>query len=179
MATLNKAAFETTYADAAGTFQDNTTRQITESDLRQFSDDIADSLIFTSGGSPALTVSTSIPTATMVNANSIPVEVIPAQGAGIIIVPIMFLVQIQYGSAPFAVNTTFRFEIDGEPVSDTNTTILPSVADRTVNVFILALDTATDLTNKPCVLEVQTGDPIGGTGSIVFVSAVFSTLNVS
>ncbi len=46
MSALSKATFETTYQDAAGTFADNTTRLISEGDLRQFSDDIADSLLF-------------------------------------------------------------------------------------------------------------------------------------
>lgn len=46
MSQLSKATFETTYQDVSGTFADNTTRQITESDLRQFADDIADSTLF-------------------------------------------------------------------------------------------------------------------------------------
>ncbi|MEY3400443.1 MAG: hypothetical protein RLZZ86_40 [Cyanobacteriota bacterium] len=46
MSQLSKAGFETTYFDTAGTFADNTTRQITEGDMRQFADDIADSTLF-------------------------------------------------------------------------------------------------------------------------------------
>jgi len=46
MSQLSKATFETTYQNSSGTFADNTTRQITESDIRQFADDIADSTIF-------------------------------------------------------------------------------------------------------------------------------------
>ena len=46
MALLSKATFETTYQNSSGTFADNTTRQITESDMRQFADDIADSALF-------------------------------------------------------------------------------------------------------------------------------------
>jgi hypothetical protein len=45
MAQLSKSTFETTYQDANGTFADNTTRQITEADMRQFADDIADSAL--------------------------------------------------------------------------------------------------------------------------------------
>lgn len=46
MSQLSKATFETTYQNSSGTFADNTTRQITEGDMRQFADDIADSTIF-------------------------------------------------------------------------------------------------------------------------------------
>ena len=46
MSQLSKATFETTYQNSSGTFADNTTRQITEADIRQFADDIADSTIF-------------------------------------------------------------------------------------------------------------------------------------
>jgi hypothetical protein len=47
MSQLSKATFETTYLNSTtGTFADNTTRQITESDIRQFADDVADSTLF-------------------------------------------------------------------------------------------------------------------------------------
>lgn len=46
MSQLSKATFETTYQNSSGTFADNTTRQITEADMRQFADDIADSTLF-------------------------------------------------------------------------------------------------------------------------------------
>lgn len=46
MSQLSKGTFETTYQDSSGTFADNTTRQITEGDMRQFADDIADSTLF-------------------------------------------------------------------------------------------------------------------------------------
>lgn len=46
MAQLSKASFETTYQNSSGTFADNTTRLISEGDLRQFADDIADSALF-------------------------------------------------------------------------------------------------------------------------------------
>lgn len=46
MAQLSKASFDTTYQNSSGTFADNTTRLISEGDLRQFADDIADSTLF-------------------------------------------------------------------------------------------------------------------------------------
>jgi hypothetical protein len=46
MAQLSKASFDTTYQSTSGTFADNTTRLISEGDLRQFADDIGDSALF-------------------------------------------------------------------------------------------------------------------------------------
>jgi hypothetical protein len=46
MSQLSKSTFETTYQNSSGTFADNTTRLITEADMRQFADDIADSALF-------------------------------------------------------------------------------------------------------------------------------------
>lgn len=46
MTKLSKSGFETTYQSGTGTFADNSTRQITEGDMRQFADDIADSAVF-------------------------------------------------------------------------------------------------------------------------------------
>jgi hypothetical protein len=46
MAQLSKSTFGSTYSNPSGTFQTNTTRDITESDLQTFSDDIADSAMF-------------------------------------------------------------------------------------------------------------------------------------
>ena len=46
MSILTKATFDVTYTNTSGTFADNTSRNISEGDLRQFSDDIADSVVF-------------------------------------------------------------------------------------------------------------------------------------
>jgi hypothetical protein len=47
MSALSKATFETTYTtQPGGTFEDNTSRQISEGDMRQFADDVADSVLF-------------------------------------------------------------------------------------------------------------------------------------
>jgi len=48
MAQYDKSGFESVYQSTSGTFADNSTRQITEGDMRQFADDIADSVLFIS-----------------------------------------------------------------------------------------------------------------------------------
>lgn len=49
MTVLSKAAFFTKWGDTLGAFQDNTTREISESDLRDFATDIKDSCTFDAG----------------------------------------------------------------------------------------------------------------------------------
>lgn len=46
MADISKSTFDTTYVNAAGTFADNSTREISEGDMRQFADHIVDSALF-------------------------------------------------------------------------------------------------------------------------------------
>lgn len=46
MTQISKAGFNTTYADSAGTFANNTTRLISEGDMRQQGEDIKDSVMF-------------------------------------------------------------------------------------------------------------------------------------
>ena len=46
MSALSKSTFETTYQNSSGTFATNGTRNITGANMRQFADDIADSLLF-------------------------------------------------------------------------------------------------------------------------------------
>ena len=46
MTQISKTTFATTYSDAGGTFLDNSTRLISEADMRQFAEDIKDSALF-------------------------------------------------------------------------------------------------------------------------------------
>lgn len=46
MSQLTKSTFDVTYVNTSGTFADNTTRNISEGDLRQFSSDVSDSVLF-------------------------------------------------------------------------------------------------------------------------------------
>lgn len=48
---MNQAAFESAYVSEDGTFQTNTTRNISEGDLRQFASDISNSFEYKTGSS--------------------------------------------------------------------------------------------------------------------------------
>jgi hypothetical protein len=89
-------------------------------------------------------------------------------------VPIAFFVVLDYGSAAYATNTTFRFEINGVAVTATNTTLLPGTADRYAMMYAIDLDVTTNLVNQALVLEVQTGNPTAG-NSPLYVSCVYKT----
>lgn len=53
MAKRNKANLKSLYGSSGSVFPDNTTRQISEADLRAFGEDLADSLEFVDGGMTA------------------------------------------------------------------------------------------------------------------------------
>ena len=193
MSQLNKATFETTYVNTSGTFADNTTRLISEGDLRQFSDDIADSFpnisddvllsvtashqidsasrkIITPYTVGSVVSQTTISTASVLTANASPVTVVAAPGAGYFNMPVAFFVYLDYNSAAYATNTTFRFEINGVAVTSTNTTLLPGTADRYATMYPIDLDTTTNIGNSAIVFEVQTGNPTAGNSSIYVIS---------
>lgn len=107
-----------------------------------------------------------IPAASVLTANATPVNVSETPAAGYVIVPFMFLVTMDYNSAAYATNTSFRFEINGVPVSGTNTTVLPGVADRFTTILPIAYDGTTDLRAHPIKFEVQTGNPTAGNSPI-------------
>lgn len=185
MAQLSKATFDATYTNASGTFANNTTREISEADLRQFSDDIADSFVnkttdvkFSPTGTEQLDVSVynvislygngtfvefvEIGSAAILTGNSAPVTIVVAKGASTVLIPVMFFVHLDWNSIAYATNTTFRFEINGVAVTATNTTILPGTADRFTTMIPIALDTTTNVRNSPIQFKVQTGNPTAG-----------------
>lgn len=168
MSELTKANFETTYANSSGTFATNTTRAISEADMRQFADDIADSVQFKDFDLSEVIISS----ASVLTGNASPVTIVAAQGSNMVIVPVAFHIHLKYNSAAYATNTTFRFEINGTPVSNTNTTILPGTADRYTIMNPIDVDTTTDLRNQALVFEVQTGNPTAG-NSPLYISCIY------
>lgn len=194
MATLNKTAFDTTYGDAAGTFADNTTRLITEGNLRQFADDIADSLLFTDTlqttnvedvGLDTKVASTFIlgaqkkqvvlTSAQILNGNSVPIVIVPDPdpGQNCVIVPLMFVVIMRYNSAAYATNTTFRFELNGVAVTATNTTVLSATTNKYVVMPVIAYDNSAIPSNDALTFEVQSGNPTAGNSEIL-VTVVYT-----
>ena len=120
----------------------------------------------------AYRASGSISSALILTSNASPVSLIAAPGAGNIILPIMFFVSLDYNSAAYATNTSFRFEINGVAVSGTNSSILPGTADRYTSMLPVAFDTTTDMRNQPLVFETQTGNPTAG-NSLIYYTIIY------
>ena len=113
-------------------------------------------------------------TAQILASNTTAVEIVAAPGTGYILIPVKFFLFLDYTSAAFATNTTFRFEINGVAVSATNTTILPGVADRYTTMEPVDYDTTTDLKNNAIKFETQTGDPTGGGTNTIRVICLYT-----
>jgi hypothetical protein len=94
------------------------------------------------------------------------VNVSETPAAGYVIVPFMFLVTMDYNSAAYATNTSFRFEINGVGITANNTGMLPGTADRYTVIVPVGYDTTTDLRAQPIKFEVQTGNPTAGNSPI-------------
>lgn len=116
---------------------------------------------------------TDILTAAVLTGNSIPVAVTETPNASSVIVPVMFLIYLDYNSAAYATNTDFRFEINGVAVTASNTTILLGTADRYTVMVPIGYDTTTSMLGQPIKFEVQTGNPTAG-NSPLRIDAIYT-----
>lgn len=186
MTALSKAAFLSKWQTR---FADNTSRAIDEQDLREFTEDIKDSSLFTSDsiqntnvedvGSASLVASTFIlgaqkkqvvlTSAQILNGNSVPIVIVPDPdpGQNVCIVPLMFVVIMRYNSAAYATNTTFRFELNGVAVTATNTTVLSATTNKYVVMPVIAYDNSSIPSTDELTFEVQSGNPTAGNSDIL------------
>lgn len=193
MTQLSRAQWITSYEDpTTGAFPTNTSQAIGADDLQQCMEDLSDSFVnFADDTStnpsaanqvsssiyfPGLSVGafvdyTTIGSAAVLTANASPVTIVSAPGSGYAILPIAFYVFLDYNSAAYATNTTFRFEINSRAVTASNTGLLPATADRYGIMYPIDLD-AGDIGNSALTFEVQTGDPTAG-NSPIYVTTVY------
>lgn len=116
---------------------------------------------------------TNITSAQILTGNATPVNVTETPNASSVIVPIMFLIYLDYNSAAYATNTDFRFEINGVAVTASNTTILLGTADRYTVMVPIGYDTTTSMLGQPIKFEVQTGNPTAG-NSPLRIDAIYT-----
>lgn len=129
-----------------------------------------------------ITVKVSLSSAEILALNTTPKTLIAAPGAGKIIQPIIYLWVYTYGTVTYATNTNADVYYTGSLVL-TGTTILNRTASTiqrqgtasvTAASFLVA---SQDITNKALMLNVQTGDPTAGDGTLaVHVSYLIITL---
>lgn len=121
---------------------------------------------------------TTINSAAVLTGNASPVNVTPTPDSGLVIVPIAFFVHLDYNSAAYATNTTFRFEINGVGVTNVNSTTLPGTADRFRTMLPIEYDTTTDLKAQPVKFKVQGGNPTAG-NSPLYVTCIYRIVPTS
>ncbi len=172
-------------SDRDAKFLDNTTGLITPVNLRAFLDNFIDSspnVADDYGGNPAYlrNVSTTIPTASILTGNSVPVSVLAAQGAGTVI-KIISVVYKFIGTVAFATNTNCHLRNIGASGQLTqNSTIIGSSANTYdfVNIVSNLAQPATAVENKGIEFFVSTGDPTAGAGSSLIVNIQYTILSI-
>ena len=157
MATRTKAQFEALYGTSGTTFPDNIIGSISEEDLRDFGQDIADS-VFTSG---FISTKVTIPSASILTAFTTPVTLVAAQGAGTFIEVIRLFMFLDYNSAAYATNTDIEIGINNGVA-----TIASSILDQTNDMYsyftMSNYSTLNNITNQPLEFSIQTGNPTAG-----------------
>lgn len=106
-----------------------------------------------------------------------PVTVVPAQGANKVIIPIAFIIRMDFVTAAYATNTTFNFQINGVSVSGTITDVLTAVADQVRILLTPSLTTTTNLVNLPMTWQVLVGAPTAGGGDMK-ISVLYTVVDM-
>lgn len=173
MTQLSKAAFLTKFNTL---FADNTTRDISEADLRTLAEDLKDSVPFNLDTSIAQVVTSkiTIPSSEVLTLNATPKTIVSAGGSGTVIEVLSFTLFLDYNSVSYATNTTLTMTINSQGYFN-NTSILPAGADvyyqyNSFNGLALAA-------NTPVLLSVATGNPTAGNSPLyVYVTYRVITL---
>ncbi len=92
-----------------------------------------------------------------------PIELVPAQGAGTIIVPVAIMLKLPYNSSAYATNTDMSIEINSWPVCVTLTSILTATADLwRLIVNSSSGNSSTNPENSALKIRVTGGNPTAG-----------------
>lgn len=170
MSQQTRSALKTTLASD---FADNTTGLNTPLKFRNLVTNIIDSFVNNTDDVGIFSTEVSIVTADVLTAYATPVELVPAPGAGKIILPIAVLTTMDYNSAAYATNTTSRFGWDG---ASAGTAVLygtqASIINQTTDMIAWFLPTSgsvaslTTAVNKNFCFSVSTGNPTAGNSDL-------------
>lgn len=164
------AASSLTGAEIVGVIQSGTDKKTTAQEIADL------------GTGEVITAKISISSAEILALFSTPKTLIAAPGAGKIIQPLMFLHVYTYGTVTYATNTNADIYYNGS-LTLVGTTILnrtastiqrQGAASTTAASFLTASQVIVD---RDLMLNVQTGDPTAGDGTLViYVSYLIITL---
>ena len=108
------------------------------------------------------TIKVNVPTADVLQLNSIPFQLIPAPSAGKAIDVISAVGRIIFNSVAYTTNLNLQITVGGTPLF-ANSALLADTA-TTIRKFVNTTATLVDAT--ACELTVQTGDPLAGDSDI-------------
>lgn len=110
-----------------------------------------------------------ISSAQLLSSFTTPIQLVPAQGAGNVIIPVQIVMSLTFGGTGYTGNTTTQIQLNG-----TNVASVSGFIGNTSNTFInldlpqVALGSASG--NVPLNFTTQTGNPSAGNGTLkVFV----------
>jgi hypothetical protein len=189
MTQYSRTNYKALYGSAGTTFPDNTSGDISEGDMRQFGADSTDSHLnktdelFSSVTAANLFASKvpiggivgayttgrlTIPTASVLTANSSPVTLVNAPGTDYMILPIYAGVKMVYNSAAYLTNLTIQLIINGVIVTTPLTNFLSGSGDKWgLMDATSSLSTNTNLQDQPLQFTVATGNPTAGNSDLL------------
>lgn len=170
MSQQTRSAIKTTLASD---FADNTTGLATPLKFRNIITSIIDSFVNNTDDVGVFSTEVAIATADVLTGYASPVELVPAPGAGKIVLPLMILTTMDYNSAAYATNTTMRFGWDDATAGTavlygTQASIINQTTDMTA-WFLPASSSVASLTsavNKNFCFSVSTGNPTAGNSGL-------------
>lgn len=201
MTQRSKSQYASLYGTSGTLFPDNTTGDISEADMRQFGEDQKDSLLFISDNFSSTPPDSSVGSATVVPSMSIvgayrksgvissaqilngfssPPVLVPAPGAGLVILPISFFLKLDYNSVAYATNTDFRLEMGLTIVSGSLNiqTMLPATQDYWAHLSPVSNVLNSSIENTAIELQVLTGNPTAG-NSPIYYTAIYAIVPTS
>lgn len=171
MSLQSRSALKTTLASD---FLDNTTGLITPAKFRSLMTNFIDSFVNNTDDVGIYSAQVDIVSADVLTAYTTPVELVPAPGAGKIILPLAIFTDMDYNSSAYATNTTMRFGWDGASAGTavlfgTQAGILNQTTDELAWFFPTTGNVAslTSAVNKNFCFSVSTGNPTAGNSPLI------------
>ena len=117
------------------------------------------------------TVKVTIPSAQILSGNTTPVQLVAAQGSGLTAIPILFTEIYNYGTTPYTTNIRQAIFYNGKSsLTEFIIRIMSTLGEISTKSLINAIvsgDTENIIaSNQPIMWGIQTGDPLGGDGTI-------------
>lgn len=156
-----------------------TTSSFTGTAIGNLQFDSSGNILTSALGSNIQSFTVTLSTAQILTSNTSPITLIPAQGAGIAIIPIgAWTMKLIFGSAAFATNTTYRYQYNGAASGifiNGNYNYGATTYDI-LNLSNLTSYTPASLENRAIEFFTTVGNPTNGTGTTIKISGLYITI---